>query len=339
MSITCCSLLQASPAVAHFHDIGTIVTFYRHPALSQLVVTQPQWLMDALSSIFVATSNSWVTNEIQAAFQILTLEGKIKLDVLLLAYRCCRLPQRHWNEALFFFTFMDLVASHSSQKNSSPRSRPVYVPSMVLRPPPAFSFGPTESDPQTLLFSCPSGLFPLSLFNQLITRCVRFSSYPPVLYNKITHLRLNKNHHLILRHYQSAVSVLVQPKTEPICSHCQQQQESFPVMTECEQLSQLTDPEGESVMSEHFATFTSDVAGKLPSSPLALGDELTSLDEVCPVVLTFLSGHLDFLLRCWYPGLVVKLTTTKGCVLDQRWKLSVLKRGEASDNLAVWFKK
>ena len=325
--------------MAHFHDIGTIVNFYRHPALSQLVVTQPQWLMDSLSSIFVATGNKWVATEIQNAFQTLTVDGKIKLDVLLLAYRCCRLPQRHWNEAIFFFTFMDLVAMHSSQDNDgSSRSRPVYIPSMVLRPPPAFSFGPTESDPQTLLFSCPRGIFPVSLFNQLITRCVRSSSYPPVLYNRITHLRLNRNHHLILRYDHTAVSVLVQPRTDAICSYCAKDEESCPVMTECEQLNKLTDPDSESVMSEYMANFHSKISRKkLPKAALAFTDKLTSLHEVCPLVLAFLWEHLEFLLRCWYPGLEVKLTTVQGSTLDQRWKLTVLKRGEAPDSLTVWF--
>lgn len=266
------------------------------------------------------------------------MEGKIKLDVLLLAYRCCRLPQRHWNEALFFFTFMDLVALHSSvEESATARNKPVFVPSMVLRSPPAFSFGPTESDPQTLLFSCGRGVFPLSLFNQLITRCVRSCCYPPTLYNQIVHLRLNRNHHLILRRERNAISVLVQPKTENFCTHCPTEQESFPIMTECEQLHKLVDPEGESAMLEHLNSLDT-IAAKLPHSILALGDELTSLHSVCPVVLSFLWEHLEFLLCCWYPGLEVRVMTTQGCVLDQRWKNSVLKRGDAPDNLTVWFK-
>ena len=288
--------------------------------------------------MFVASGNSWITSEIQTAFQSLTVEGKIKLDVLLLAYRCCRLPQRHWNEALFFFTFMDLVALHSSQEDTTaPRSIPVFVPSMVLRSPPAFSFGPTESDPQTLLFSCVRGVFPLSLFNQLITRCVRSCRYTPTLYNQIVHLRLNRNHHLILRRDHNAVSVLVQPKTEIFCSHCPAEQDSFPVTTECEQLHKLVDPEGESAMLEHLNSFDA-IKAKLPSSALALGDNLTSLHDVCPLVLTFLWEHLEFLLCCWYPGLEVRVMTAQGCVVGQRWKNSVLKRGDAPDNLSVWFK-
>lgn len=108
-------------------------------------------------------------------------------------------------------------------------------------------------------------------------------------------------------------------------------------MSDCEQLHKLVDPEGESAMLEHLSDFDSTAARKLPSSALALGDELTSLRSVCPVVLAFLWEHLEFLLCCWYPGLEVRLTTTQGCVLDQRWKISVLKRGDAPTNLTVWF--
>lgn len=110
--------------------------------------------------------------------------------------------------------------------------------------------------------------------------------------------------------------------------------------TECEQLNKLTDPESESVMSEYMTNFDAKVSRKkLPKVALVFTDKQTSLHEICPLVLAFLWKHLEFLLRCWYPGLEIKLRTVQGTTLDQRWKLTVLKRGEAPDSLTVWFNK
>ena len=112
------------------------------------------------------------------------------------------------------------------------------------------------------------------------------------------------------------------------------------MMTEYEQLNKLTDPECESVMSEYMTYFDAKISRKkLPKTALVFTDKLSSLHEICPMVLAFLWEHLEFLLRCWYPGLEVKLRTVQGTTLDQRWKLTVLKRGESPDNLTVWFKK
>lgn len=321
--------LQVQPVLAYYADVGLIVHFHRHPALAPLVVIKPQWLLDALSSMFSSSSTNWITSEVRSSFQRLTSEGHIRRDVLLLAYRCARLPQSYWNEVLYFMNYMDLFACHPSLHENTA----IYIPSLVSQTPPAFAFGPTGDDPTTLFFSCGVSTCPLSLFNQLIVRCIRSSRYPPVLYYGIVHLRLNSTHHLILRRDSVRISVLVQCDTERFCTYCPSDESSYDVISDCQHLNHIIDHDKDLTPGEHLQTYQS-FLDELPDTSLNLSDSLSTLVQVCPMVLSFLEASLEFIISCWYPGLVLQLSTESGEVINQIWKQ---KERQVSPKLAIWF--
>lgn len=312
--------LQVQPVLSYYNDVGRIIHFHRHPALSPLIVIRPQWLLDALGSIFNSSSTTWITNEVRNSFQCLASEGHIRRDVLLLAYRCSHLPQYFWNETLYFMNYMDLSACHTSLHETAG----LYIPALVTQTPPSFAFGPTGDDPETLFFSCGKSLCPLSLFNQLVVRCIRTCRYPPVMYYGIVHLRLNSTHHLILRRDGNRVGVLVQRDTEHFCRNCPTGQTSFETTRECEHLTHLIDYEKETTPSVSGGgggvEMDKSFLNELPNISLSLSDDLNQLEQVCPIVLKFLEETFEFLIRCWYPGLLLELTTEGGVVINQRWR-------------------
>ena len=326
--------LQVQPVLEYYTDVGLIVHFQRHPALSPLVVIKPQWLMNSLASIFASSVNNWITAEVRRSFEDLLSHGHIRRDVLGLAYRCSKLPQGRWNEALYFMNYMDLIACHPSLHGTTS----VYVPALVNQTPPTFAFGPTGEDPVTLFFSCGVSKCPLSLFNQLVVRCIRSCRYPPVLYYGIVHLRLNHTHHLILRREGARVAVLVQRDTVSFCSSCPEEEVgSASVDKDCQHITHFADYERDlTSCAEHLETYRS-FLDELPSVSLDVSDSLSSLRDVCHVVLAFLKSTIDFLISCWYPGLVLELVTENGVTIDQKWRETVLKRNKAPEKLGMWF--
>lgn len=325
--------MQVQPVLAHFHDIGVIIHFHRHPILKRFMVTSPQWLLDALASIISSSSNNWITTEVIEAFQELRNTGRIRRDILLLAYRCAKMPQRYWNETLFFMTHMNLISCHPSLHES----KSVFIPAMVQRTPPAFSFGPTESDPATLYVSCGINVFPMALFNQLVTGCIRRCRYPPTLYHHIVHFRLDHSHHLLLTKEKDSVGILVQSKTEHFCNNCVPDEVSYEVEDGCRHADHIADYESDSVTAEHLLSRPEDSADLLTSSQLSLSTDVNALRDICPHVLSFVMEQLEFLHNCWYPGLKLQLRTRQGELLGQKWHHTVFNHGHAPENLAVWF--
>ena len=324
--------LQVQPALAYYNQIGIVVHMYKHPALAPLIVVKPQWLLDALASVFASSSTSWITVEVRQSFATLYTKGYIRRDILLLAYRCAHLPQRYWNELLYFINYMDLIACHSSLHESTS----IFIPAVVNKTAPTFSFGPTGNDPATLYFSCGSTVLPMSLFNQLVVRCIRTCAYVPVLFHEIVHLRLNYSHHLILRREGPSICVLVQTNTVQFCSYCPENEKSYEVQQECNHLTHIVDHDKGTSTSEHLETYQLFI-DQLPNVMLYLSDDLTMLDEICPRVLSFLEDSMEFLMRCWYPGLRFKLTTENELLIDRKWKQNVLEKGLAPPKLALWF--
>ena len=121
--------LQVHPVLSHFHDVGVISYFYRHPELCNLVITNPQWLASALSSLITSNPGKWITPEVKSAFSKLGREGVIEKEMLQLAYRCAHMRQRYWNEMVFILNCMDLICCHPSLHSSNS----LYVPAMVLQ--------------------------------------------------------------------------------------------------------------------------------------------------------------------------------------------------------------
>lgn len=318
--------LQVQPVLAHFSEIGVIIHFHRHPALTKFVIIKPQWLLDAIAALFTSSSNNWITGEVRSSFQNLLTEGHIRTEILLLAYRCSRLPQRYWNETLYYMNYMDLIACHPSLHET----KAVYIPSMVNQSPPAFLYGPTASDPSTLFFSTRVNVFPVSLYNQLVVHCIRTCQYPPTLFHDIVHLRLNSRHHLILRREEGSLSVLVQSDTESFCRNCQQSdKKSHEVNVSCMDATHIIDQEENSIASE-MNNYKSCL------STLEFRDD-QDIHQVCPRVCQFLQEHLEFLTSCWHPGLRIICRDESSQVLDIKWQMKMIKRGLVKEKLAIWF--
>lgn len=330
--------LQILPVLSHFHDIGAIVHFYRHPELSGLVIIRPQWLVSALGSIITSSPSKWVTQEVQNGFKKLAQVGSIEKEMLLLAYRCARMGQKYWNEMLFVLNCMDLVTCHPSLHES----KSVYVPSMVIQPSPDPHITPTGRDPLPIYFDTSEGsAFPIALFNQLLVRCIRSARYNPVLHYKLGHLKLNGTHHLIIWMEHTSVACLVQPNTDKFCDNCNEKSMKFAFEPECSSIEHLIGPDVEFMPTDTLSTLikNSSNSGVMDDLHLAFPDSF-SLEQLCPVVLGFVIEHLQFLCNCWFPGLDVDLGSHVGgevTVLDQFWKHTVLQEGKANKKLGVWF--
>ena len=330
--------LQILPMFSHFHDVGVIMYFYRHPLLSNLIITKPQWLADALSSVVVSSPAKWVTPEVQIAFTKLSQEGIIEKEMLLLAYRCGKMHHRYWIETLFILNCMDLICCHPVCH----RSKCLYVPCLVTQPPPSLpSDGGSSST--VLHFSTGAASFPIALYNQLIVHCVRRCQYAPKLFFGTAHIRLNSNHHLVISKNRTSISIQVQHNHHHNCRPCFESDSTLhPLDDQCGHIRHIIAEHVDPNQSENSSTLI-DISTKLRSinePSLAFQDTSSSFAQICPTVLTFVTYHLQFLTKCWFPGLKLNLCTYvdgRPLVLDQYWKHTVLKSGTVSPSLGVWF--
>ena len=331
------------PALSHFHDLGVIVHFYRHPELFGLVITRPQWLVSALGSIITSNPSRWVTAEVQNGFKRLGMKGWIEKTNLQLAYRCARMGQKYWNEMLFILNCMDLITCHTSLH----ASKSVYVPSMVTQPAPSPHCTPTSGDPLPVYLNTAEGsVFPIALFNQLLVRCTRSSHYNPVFYYRQAHFRLNATHHLLIWLEHSCIAILLQAGADKFCTDCSEKSATqYPFERECSNVEHLLGEDVEFMPTDNMTTLirNSSTSGVIDGYHLAFPDDLTPA-QLCPAVLGFVMEHLQFLCNCWFPGLEVELASRGAgvgegevTVLDQSWKYNVLQEGRADKRLEVWF--
>lgn len=331
--------LQVLPVLAHFHDIGTIAHFHRHPDLSHIVFTKPQWLIDALSALVTSHPGRWVTADVQSAFVRLFKEGVVEKDTLLLTYRCARMPQRYWNEVLFVLNCMDLVCCHPSLHEQ----KALYLPCMVIQSttlpfnPPADSANPTP-----LLLLAGSAAIPAALFNQLVVRCIRASRFAPVICNQQTHIQLNSSHHLVLTKQHTAIEVSVGVKTSGTCTACSNDDARSEYSPHCASIGHLIGEGAECMPCDNITTLIRlcDRPSSQPRHHLALSNAANTPEVVCPRVLAFVLENLQFLCHCWFPGLELKLAAKLGgeaVVLDECWKHRMLKSSALSPQLKVWF--
>ena len=343
--------LQVLPVLSHFHDIGTIIHFYRHPDLSLLIITQPQWLVSVLGSIITSSPCRSANQAFQSAFKKLKEAGSIPKCMLQHAYRYTRLRQKHWNEVLFILNGMDLVTCHPSLHET----KSVYLPSMVVRPSPLVV--QSTCDPFPIYFQCTEGgALPIALFNQLVVRSCRSSQYNPVLYYKMAHFRINTSHHLLLWLEHTSIVCLIQPKTDIFCTDCIEGSASkFDFDPKCSNIEHLIGEDIELVSTDNISILISKSTNSGVDMNLNLafpdyqgscsddkgGRDTCSLQKLCSMALRFVSENLQFLCNCWFPGLDLELTS-KGpqgevTVLDQFWKHTVFHKTKTDDRLSVWF--
>lgn len=330
--------LQIRPVLSHFHDIGVIVHFYRHPELSHLVFTKPQWLINALSAVITYSPGKWVTGEVQHAFKKLSQVGVIDKDMLQLAYRCARMPQRFWNEMLFVLNCMDLVCCHPALH----KQKALYLPCMVLISAPDPFVVPMNGDPAILYYSAKCSTIPIGLFNQLVVRCIRSSQYAPLLHYQLMHMQLNTTHHLLVWRESTAIAFLVQPNTDQFCTTCSQEAERYQYSPHCSHIRHLLGESTEFMPSDNIATLIESPinSGVNPKLHLGFSDEGNSLSSICRVVLSFITENIQFLCHSWFPGLDLELIASdedKMIALDQYWRHTVLSAGDASPSIVCWF--
>ncbi len=331
--------LRILPVLSQFHDMGTIVFFYRHPELSKLVIIRPQWLASSLGSIITSHPGNWVTPEVQNAFTKLGKKGVISRDMLSLAYRCARMGQRHWNEMLFILNCMDIICCHPSlhEKNS------YYLPAMVVVGAPDPFYIPMDTDPTPLYFTAGESALPIAIFTQLVVRCVRSCQYEPTFYYQMAHIRLNSTHHLILWKEHTSIACLVQSNVTHFCSTCQSKEAQYEFSPTCSSIAHLIGDQTDLMPSDNISRLidSSTNSGVDPKLHLSLSDDCTTLESVCPQVLRFLRSNLQFLCDCWLPGLRLHIaertSASTPVVLNQHWRHTVLNVGDAPSKLQVWF--
>lgn len=338
--------LRILPVLSQFHDIGTVVFFYRHPELNKLVITKPQWLVSSLGSIITSSPGTWITTEVKTAFKKLGQCGVISRDMIQLAYRCARMGQRHWNEMLFILNCMDLLCCHPSlHENKS-----FYLPSMVVVGAPDPFYIPCDRDPVPICFSTGESAFPIALFNQLVVRCVRSSQYKPTFYYQLAHLRLNSSHHLLLWKEHTSIVCLVQSGVSEFCPTCKSNDSLYEFSPSCSSIAHMIGDQPDLMPSDNISRLIemSTNSGVDPSVHLAFPDNielsypdsLNTLENVCPKVLGFIDKNLRFLCHCWFPGLNLQLQAevdSTSTILDQQWRHTVLNAGNAPKGLQVWF--
>lgn len=336
--------LQMLPILSHFHDVGVISHFYRHPLLSNIIITRPQWLADALGSVIVSSPSRFVTTEVQVAFTKLAQEGIVSKDMLLLAYRCGKMHQRYWNETLFILNCMDLVCCHPSCHPSES----LYIPCLVsqLAPPlePLADSCSDDSSSTVLHFSSGSAAFPIAVYNQFIVRSIRSCGYSPKLFYGAAHLQLTPSYHLLVLKHHTSISIQIQCNHSQCCQPCLESDTTHhPPSTVCSHIQHILGEELEYSPTDNIGTLI-DISTKLtptddpflPSSP----DDSASLALLCPQVLSFAKHHLNFLTGCWFPGLRLDLLAhidNSPVVLDQYWQHNVLRTGKSPPSLRVWF--
>ena len=338
--------LQFLPILSHFHDVGIILYFYRHPLLSNIVITKPQWLADALSSVIASSpSSKWVTTEVQVAFTKLSQEGIITKEMLLLAYRCGRMHQRYWSETLFILNCMDLICCHPSCHESAS----LYIPCLVTQPLAdslltlgAMGTGNPSTSVAVLHFSSGSAAFPIAVYNQFVVQCIRSGRYVPKLFYCSAHLRLGPRHHLVVSKHRTSISIHVQSNHEQVCPACAGVSlKSYPPSPICSHIQHIMGEDVEYLQSDNISTLI-EISTKLNTKrELRLPFSEDSLAQVCPSVLEFATHNLDFLTSCWFPGLRLELIANVDggrVVINQHWRHTVLASGSVPTSLRVWFR-
>ena len=270
----------------HYHSLGRICYYSTHKQLSQLIITDPQWLMNAAASVIKPSTRPWYTQTVKEEFAQLSQQGIIETSIMQLPYRYSHLPPQLWNQFVFIMDCFELFCLHPLLDKKQ-----VMVPCVVTDLAPSFLI--LESHPKgvTMCFKVEATVFPEMLFYQTVSCSVRSATrYLPTLYRHVAHIQLTQSYHLVLMKVKSRLVV----KIEPQCEICSEEpgviaaEPCYPKLEETEFLKAETRSQIErKPIGEHQLVFDCD-----------------RLEHICPTVLQFLQYNIEYLCQCWMPGLV-----------------------------------
>jgi len=270
----------------HYHSLGSICYYSAHKQLSQFVITDPQWLMNAAASVIKPPAKPWYTQTVKEEFTQLAQQGIVETSILQLPYRYSHLPPELWNRFVFIMDCLELFCLHPLLDKKQ-----MMVPCVVTDLAPTFLTAVSHPKGVTMCFRVEASTFPEMLFYQIVSCSVRSATrYLPTLYRHLVHIQLTQSHHLILMKVKSQLLVKVEPQCE-VCS----KQTADTVLDPCY-------PEWEE--SEFIKTETLTQIKRKPISEHHLVFDCDHLEQMCPIILQFFQYNIDYLCQCWMPGLV-----------------------------------
>lgn len=270
----------------HYHSMGSICYYSAHKQLSQFVITDPQWLMNAAASIIKPPDVPWYTQAVQEEFTQLAQQGIIETSILQLPYRYFHLPPDLWNQFVFIMDCLELFCLHPLLDKKQ-----MMIPCVVTDLAPTFLTAMSHPKGVAMCFRVEASTLPEMLFYQIVSCSVRSATrYLPTLYRHLAHIQLTQTHHLVLMKVKSQLLVKVEPQCE-VCS----KQDADNVLDPCY-------PEWEE--SEFITTKTLTQIKRKPISEHQLVFDCDHLEQMCPTILQFLQYNIEYLCQCWMPGLV-----------------------------------
>ena len=269
----------------HYHSMGSICYYSVHKQLSQFVIMDPEWLMNAAASVVMPPARPWFTQTVKEEFVQLAQQGIVETSILQLPYRYCHLPPHLWNRFVFIMDCMELFCMHPLLNKKQ-----IMVPCMVSDLTPPFLTPMSHPEGVTMCFRVEASTFPEMLFHQTVSCAVRSATrYLPVLYRHLAHIQLTQSHHLILMKVKSQLIV----KVEPLCEVCSKQ-----AATTTDEPCYPKWEETEFIKVETLAQIK-----RKPISEYRLVFDCDRLEQMCPTILQFLQYNIEYLCKCWMPGL------------------------------------
>ena len=303
----------------HYHSLGNVCYYSAHKQLSQLVITDPQWLMNAAASVIKPPVRPWYTQAIKEEFTQLAQQGIVETSVLQLPYRYFSLPSQMWNQFVFIMDCFELFCLHPLMDKKQ-----MMVPCVVTDLAPVFLIPKSHPKGVTMHFKVESSTFPEMLFYQTVSCAVRSATrYLPTLYRHLAHIQLTQSYHLVLMKVKSQLIVKVEPQCE-ICSREAADMALEPCYPKWE--------ETEFIKAETIAQ----IKRKPISEHQLVFFDCDCLEKICPTILQFLQYNIEYLCQCWMPGLVYNVELlVNGCyvTLDMAY---ATKRQSRPPEMSVW---
>lgn len=302
----------------HYHSVGSICYYSTHKQLSQFVIVDPQWLMNAAASVIKPPVRPWYTQAVKVEFAQLSQQGIVETSILQLPYRYFHLPPHLWSQFVFIMDCLELFCLHPLLDKKQ-----MMIPCVVTDLAPTFLIPTSHPKGVTMCFRVEGCTFPELLFNQTVSCCVRSATrYLPVLYRHLVHIQLTQSYHLVLMKVKSQLIVKVEPHCELCCRQavatalepCYPEWEETDFIT-AETLNQIK----RKPISEHHLVFNDNC-----------------LEKICPTVLQFLQYNIEYLCQCWMPGLVYNaelLVRNNYMTLDMAY---ATKRQHRTPEMSVW---
>lgn len=270
----------------HYHSMGSICYYSAHKQLSQFVIVDPQWLMNAAASVIKPPVRPWFTQAVKEEFAQLSQQGIVETSILQLPYRYFHLPPNLWNQFVFIMDCLELFCLHPLLDKKQ-----MMVPCVVADLAPSFLIPMSHPEGVTMCFRVEASTFPELLFHQIVSCSMRSATrYLPMLYRHLAHIQLTQSHHLVLMKVKSQLIVKVEPQCE-VCSKEASITAPEPCYQEWEEI--------EFIKAETVAQIR-----RKPISKHQLVFDCDRLEQMCPTILQFLQHNIEYLCQCWMPGLV-----------------------------------